>query len=314
MIKRTVVVSTPGTLLRSRQGQMELVCVDEVVARIPFEDLGFLVLESDQVQISTGALASAVEVGAATILCDAKHLPAGLLLALEGNSLQAQRLEWQIAASMPLRKQVWRRVVESKIRMQAANLPSQPAASERLYRLASETRSGDPSNREAQAARVYWKALFEGISLPAAFRRERDGPPPNGLLNYGYAILRAAVARAICLAGLHPSIGIHHENRCDSFRLADDLMEPFRPLVDRAVLGLAREGHVEVSKETKRPLLALLSQSIPWQGQSSPLLVALQRCAASLCMAIDPGAGGTAGVRAQRVELPYHRHSIDAAP
>lgn len=280
MLKRTIEVSTDGTRLFLRAKQLVIERDDEELATVPFDDLGFLVLTSHGITISSGALRACAEYNIAVITCAANFLPAGLQLSLQGNTLHAERLAAQVAASQPLRKQLWARIVAAKIRMQAANLDG--AVRDRLCAMASQLRSGDPRNLEAQAARIYWGEVFSGIALPEPFRRDPDGPAPNGLLNYGYAIARACVARALVAAGLHPALGIHHHNRYNAFCLADDLIEPFRPFVDARVRQLAAEGRLEVNKDTKRPMLELLADKLTVGAENSPLMTGVQRCANSL--------------------------------
>jgi CRISPR-associated protein Cas1 len=244
---------------------------------VPVEDIGVLILDSMTCSYTHAVLASVLEAGAVVIPCGAKHLPAGIFLP-QNNTLQTQRLALQAAAALPLRKSLWKQVVQAKIANQSAALPEGNPARGKLKALIPQVRSGDPSNVEAQAAKVYWRALFEDES----FRRDPEGDGANALLNYGYMVLRASVARAICGAGLHPSFGLHHKNRSDTFCLADDLVEPFRPLADVKAKSLAAAGRTEIDKETKTELLGLLTGEIEVGGQKGPLLVALDRLAASL--------------------------------
>jgi CRISPR-associated protein Cas1 len=187
------------------------------------------------------------------------------------------RVRDQIALAGPLRKQLWKQIVQAKIRAQAANLAAGPART-RLLELARTVKSGDPTNHEAQASRVYWSAFFESI----AFRRDRHGDGPNPLLNYGYAVLRAAIARAIVAAGLLPSLGIKHSNRANAFCLADDLIEPLRPLVDARVKRLLADGRTELDQPTKAALLELLTAETQVGDAAGPLMVNLHRMVASL--------------------------------
>jgi len=217
------------------------------------------------------------------VVCDAQHLPSGLLLPLDGNSLQTERFAAQLHAKLPLKKQLWQQTVAAKILNQALHLEHHGKSAEALRRLAKQVQSGDKGNREAQAARLYWKALFEGED----FSRDRFGAPPNNLLNYGYAILRAAVARALVSSGLLPTIGIHHTNRYNAFCLADDIMEPYRPFVDYIVFEMWQTrdktmSFFELTKEHKRILLQVLTAPTDMQGERSPLLVALSQTTASI--------------------------------
>ena len=211
------------------------------------------------------------------MICARNHLPAGLLLPLGEHTEVVWRIHDQLAAKKPLKKQLWRQLVQVKIRAQAANLAADSPVRRKLLILAREVRSGDPANVEAQAARVYWQALFG-----EAFRRNPDGDGANSLLNYGYAVLRAAVARAIVGAGLLPALGLHHANRGNAFCLADDLIEPLRPLVDARVRALAASDCVELNPKTKAVLLEILTAEVRVAEQTGPLLVALHRMVASL--------------------------------
>lgn len=281
MIKRTVEISSGPAHLALRHGQLVVRRRDQPPATVPCEDLGVLIIDEQATTITAGLLAALMKHGGTLIICDASHHPAGLLLPLVGNDLQTERLRAQVEASRPLGKRLWQQIVRAKIRMQAANLaPDQPQYN-RLLALVGDVRSGDPSNIEAQAARIYWPAL-----LGQDFRRDPDGPPPNNLLNYGYAVLRAAVARAIVAAGLHPSLGFHHRNRYNPFCLADDLMEPFRPLIDARVRHLAGMGCLQINPQSKRELLRILGEPVRVGGHSGPLMVALHRTAASYCQCL----------------------------
>jgi len=310
MIKRTIEVSSRGILLRSRDRQLVIARDEDILSRVPFDDLGVLVLSGPGAQVSTGVLRSAVAAGAAVVICGDSFLPEGLLLPLASNSLHAARLRWQVGASKPLRKQLWAAVVRAKLRNQADLLPDGSAAQRSVERIAGGVRSGDSRNAEAQAGRVYWGNLFDGYAIADGFRRRRDGPAPNGLLNYGYAIVRAAVARALCVVGLHPALGIHHSNRTNPFCLADDLIEPFRPVVDAAVVELVASDELEVTKDSKRRLLEVLTDPVELDGERSPLQVAAERTARSLASCLEqggsPGDGNAATAKeiAARLVLP----------
>lgn len=286
MLKRTIEVSTPGTQLFLRMRQLVIAREGQELGQAPIEDLGVVVLEGRQITVSTGALDALVGAGVALAICDERHNPSGLLLPVTANSLQTERFRHQLAAPLPLYKQLWCRIVRAKIAGQATLFPSEHPARIRLEALAGRVRSGDPANVEAQAARVYWSALFgeeSGFALPEPFRRSRDGGPPNNLLNYAYMALRAAVARAVVGAGLHAALGIAHHNRGNAFCLADDLMEPFRPLADARVRVLVKSGELELTPQTKRVLLTVLTDPITVAGVEGPFSVAVQRTVASLC-------------------------------
>jgi len=279
MLKRTVSISGPDTALMVHYGQIEVSRNGERIGTFPAEDVGVLIADTPTARYTHGTLVELLRHNAAVVFCDEKHLPAGMLLPVEANSVQAQRLHAQAEAKKPLLKRLWQQIIRAKIHRQAALLQELGRLEYAFLReLARKVRSGDPQNVEAQAARFYWPALFG-----REFRREREGSPPNGLLNYGYMVVRAAVARALCGAGLHPSLGLHHSNKYNAFALADDLLEPLRPVVDRAVQRLVASGQVDVDAKTKPVLLGLLADESALSGPGSgPLLVAIERYASSL--------------------------------
>lgn len=279
MIKRTVSISGYDTALASRLGQIEVTRNGQRIGSFPAEDVGVLIVDTPRATYTHGTLLELLRHGAAVVLADEKHLPAGMLLPVEANCVQAQRLRAQADAKKPVCKRLWQQIVRAKIKHQARVLEESGRLEYAFLReLARKVRSGDPHNVEAQAARFYWPALFG-----KEFRREREGDAPNGLLNYGYMVVRAAVARALCGAGLHPSLGLHHANKYNAFALADDLLEPLRPLVDRTVYGLFTRGQPDVDAKTKPVLLGLLAEETVLSGPGSgPLLVGVERYAASL--------------------------------
>jgi len=278
MIKRTIEVSGPDTRLSLRWGQ---VCVEREgrkIGQFAAEDVGVLIVDSPATQYTHATLLELVGHGAVVLLCGSDHLPAAIVTPTAGNSLQTERLAAQVNAPLPLKKRLWKQIVQAKIRNQTANLEGEDEIAGRLFELAARVRSGDPDNVEAQAARLYWPLWLPG----RVFRRKRDGEAPNNLLNYGYAVMRGAVARAIAGAGLHPSISLHHHSRYDAFCLADDLMEPLRPLVDRSVRELFLSGMDEINQDTKREILSLLLEPVEIQGKPGPLFVELEKMTASL--------------------------------
>jgi len=277
MIKRTVEISSGNMHVRLRQGQLVMEQEKKFVGSIPAEDVGLLIFDSHMASCTQSALTAAMENDAAVIVCGNDHQPVGLMLPYEGNQLHAERLRLQLDLKKPLLKRLWQQIVQAKIKRQADLLEQGSAERTRLRRLAKDVRSGDPDNHEAQAARFYWPALFG-----SGFRRSREGDAPNNLLNYGYMAVRASTARAICGAGLHPAIGIHHSHRNNTFCLADDLMEPYRPFVDKRVKELWEAGEDAISKKTKAYLLKVLTDEVIVAGQSGPLMVALGKSAASL--------------------------------
>jgi CRISPR-associated protein Cas1 len=280
VIKRTIEISGQHNNLSVSLCSLIIQRDGEEVGRVPLEDLGVLILDAADTVYTHWVLAEALAAGAVVVPCGRDHLPCGLFLP-QDNSLQTQRLAAQIAAPLPLKKRLWKQIVQAKVRHQAAALPQDSPARGRIANLITQVRSGDPTNVEAQAARIYWQALF-GPGAPG-FRRNPDAEDgPNTLLNYGYAVLRAAVARAIAGAGLHPSFGLHHHNRGNPFALADDLLEPLRPLVDRKAKALVEFGQANITPNTKRELLSLLTEEVEVADLKGPLLVALERTVASL--------------------------------
>jgi CRISPR-associated protein Cas1 len=277
MIKRYLEISSGPARLSLRDGSLLIARDGHESAAIPIEDIGILILDHPAVGYTHGALAAMMENNAAVVLCGGNHHPCGMLLPLEGNTLQAEAIAAQSRAPAALKGRIWKEVVRAKLTAQARLLARMGVESDAISRLAARVRTGDPQNIEARGAQRYWPLL-----LGRSFRRDRDGEPPNNLLNYGYMILRAAMARAICGAGLHPSLGVHHQNRYNAFALADDLMEPLRPAVDSTVRELWELNETGLSREARSSLLAVLNQEVEWNDGISPLFVAVQRYAASV--------------------------------
>lgn len=278
LIKRTVEISREPAHLTVRHAQLLLKRGDEIVGEIPCEDLGLVLVDQPQTTYTHAALVALAESDASLVVCGRNHLPLAVLLPLAQHSQVVWRINEQIAVRRPLRKQLWKQLVQAKIRGQAANLPGTSPARSKLLDYARQIRSGDPTNVEAQAARVYWANW-----LPEeTFRRDFSAGGLNALLNYGYAIVRAAIARAIVAAGLLPSLGLKHCNRSNAFCLADDLVEPLRPLVDDRARELYRRGLNELVPETKSGLLRLLADGVHLGNTNGPLMVALHRYVASL--------------------------------
>ena len=278
MIKRTVEVSSEPAHLTVRLDQLLVQRNGETVGSIPCEDIGMLVVDQPQTTYSQAALAGLARSDAVLVVCGHDHLPAALLLPLADHSRVVWRVAEQVAVSKPLRKQLWKQLVRAKIRAQAMNLSAECPARQKLLELAKKVRSGDPANVEAHAAKVYWQRWLPD----GPFHRDQDGDGVNALLNYGYAIVRAAVARALVAAGLLPALGLFHANRSNAFCLADDLMEPLRPLVDRRVRALHRRGCDQLNPKAKRGLLELLAERVRMGHERGPLMVNLHRMAASL--------------------------------
>ncbi|MBR5982485.1 MAG: type II CRISPR-associated endonuclease Cas1 [Bacteroidales bacterium] len=282
MIKKTLCFSNPAYLsLRNQQLVIQLDKSDEK-RTVPIEDIAYVLLDHQQITITHGAIAALLENNAAIITCDNRHLPTGLMLPLEGNTLQSERFKNQIEASLPLRKQLWQQTVECKIRNQAALLKKLHNCEVRnMLVWASDVRSGDSTNLEGRAAAYYWSKMFPEQE---DFSRDREGIHPNSMLNYGYAVLRAVVARALVASGLLPTLGIHHHNRYNAYCLADDIMEPYRPFVDQLVSNLIQQypEQEEITTEIKRQLLTIPTLDVTISGQRSPLMVAASQTTASL--------------------------------
>lgn len=298
MIKKTLYFGNPA-YLSLRMGQM-VIKLPEVEtdsnlsdqikkqAEItkPIEDIGVVVLDNRRITITQGLLESLLENNCAVITCDSHSLPVGLMLPLYGNSTQNERFRDQLDASQPLKKQLWQQTIKMKISNQAAALATCTGKnSPTMLRWADDVRSGDPDNVEGRAAAYYWKNLFAGIDGLEDFTRSREGEAPNNLLNYGYAILRAIVARALVSSGMLPTIGIHHHNRYNAYCLADDIMEPYRPYVDELVYSIVKDkgiNNLDLSKEIKAQLLSIPTLDVVIGGKRSPLMVAVTQTTASL--------------------------------
>lgn len=287
MIKKTLFFGNPA-YLSVKNSQLVVKRTDsetqqEVVRTVPIEDIGVVVLEDRQITITNVALDALLQNNCAVITCDEKHMPAGMLLPLEGNTIQSERFANQIEASLPLKKQLWQQTVQAKIRNQASVLKRMSGVEVGcMLAWANDVKSGDSDNLEGRAAAYYWKNIFP--SLPG-FTRDREGEMPNNLLNYGYAIVRAVIARALVASGLLPTLGIHHHNRYNAFCLADDIMEPYRPYVDEMVINIMKSDidYGELTPELKKQLLGLPVTEVIIGGQRSPLMVAASQTTTSLC-------------------------------
>ena len=257
---------------------------EEEEQTIPLADLAAVVVSHPQVSYTQAVLAGLAMAGGIFVACDEKHQPAAMLLPLVSHSLQAERFARQAALALPVRKRLWQQIVRSKLAAQARLLRERTNQDWGLPLLAGKVRSGDPQNLEAHAARIYWRALFE-----VNFRRDREAENLNRHLNYGYAVLRAIVARAVCAVGLHPALGLHHHNRYDSFCLADDLMEPFRPLVDRAVCVIRdqRGNDAAFDRDAKREIVSVLLARFDHEGESRTLFDWVSRMASSLAFVAE---------------------------
>ena len=295
MIKRTLCFTNPAYLsLKNEQlvvripqdsGQQSAISSQcyENVTTIPIEDIGVVVIDNRQITITSGVIDALLANNCALITCDGKSLPVGLMLPLCGNTTQSERFRYQIDASLPLKKQLWQQTVQAKISNQAEVLAKYTDAEVGCMQVWSkEVKSGDSDNLEGRAAAYYWKKLFGHIT---DFNRDREGVPPNNLLNYGYAILRAVVARALVSSGMLPTLGIHHHNRYNAYCLADDIMEPYRPYVDELVFNLVKERGLPedgLTREWKAELLKIPVLDVVISGKRSPLMIAVTQTTASL--------------------------------
>lgn len=288
MIKRTLYFGNPAVLSLTN-GQLVIRKPSDgdlpsgMTKTIPVEDIGVIVIDNRQITLTSGILSALLDNNAAVVTCDEKSMPVGLLLPLAGNHVQNERFRAQLDASLPLRKQLWQQTVEAKIRNQAAVLKYVSGEDVRnMLAWAGSVKSGDSDNLEGRAAAFYWRNVFPALPY---FNRGRFEESPNNLLNYGYAILRAVVARALVAAGLLPTLGIHHHNRYNAYCLADDVMEPYRPYVDRLVIDIMGEDNLSPSltKEIKTRLLGIPVLDVGINGRRSPLMLAVSQTTASLC-------------------------------
>jgi CRISPR-associated protein Cas1 len=286
MIKRTIDISEPAYLHLKHQ-QLLIDKKGENVAQISIEDLGVVILQNPAIVLTQAVIIACQKNNVVLVFCDDRHLPYSVLLPIsEGNSLHNKVLQQQMSLKLPTKKRLWQQVVKRKITEQANTLRNLDKTYKPLERLAENVKAGDPENLEAQAAQKYWKLLFGN-----EFKRDVELDGINSLLNYGYSIMRAMVARAIVGSGLHPTIGLHHRNQYNGLCLADDLMEPFRPWVDFKVYQMAQSNpQIQVNKESKIPLLNLLSESVLWDKQNMPLMVACHYMLANLKCAYEDSA------------------------
>lgn len=277
MIKKTLYFSRECSL-SMKDRQLKIHFIDDDTSRsVPIEDIGFMVIENHRITMTMPLIASLSENNVAVVFTDSHKMPVSMLMTLDGNSVQQEVFRKQIEASVPLNKNLWKQVVTAKIMNQARLLEKLGKDASSLYYYAGKVVSGDADNREGVAARRYWSELFgEG------FIRDRNGGSPNNMLNYGYSILRSAVARSLAGSGLLPSIGIFHRNRYNSFPLADDIMEPFRPFLDEIVFNIYENGETELTKDVKSYLLGVLTCDVIVGDDQKPLMVGLSSTTASL--------------------------------
>ncbi len=283
-MERIVDIATDGQHLSVHRGFLVVARDQQEVGRVPLEDVAAVIVHAHGVTWTTNLAVALAERGALMVLCGSNHAPVAVCQPLDGHHGQNARIRAQWEAGRPLAKQLWREIVIAKIRWQAAVLEAHGVSAGAFDLLARRVRSGDPDNIEAQVARRYWPLL-----MGAAFRRDRDAGGVNGLLNYGYTVMRSLVARSVVAAGLHPSIGIHHANRGNAFALADDLMEPFRPLVDAMVTQLAASGCADVTPEAKRAFARLIALDLPSDDGTTTVSMASTRLAQSIARCFEIG-------------------------
>jgi len=298
-MERIVDIATDGQHLSAYRGFLVVSKDREEVGRIPLDDVAAVIVHAHGVTWSTNLVVALAERGALMVLCGSNHAPVAVCMPLDGHHGQNARMRAQWEAGKPLAKKLWREVVVAKIRWQAAVLESRGVPADAFNMLVRRVRSGDPDNIEAQAARRYWPLL-----MGEDFRRDRAAGGVNGLLNYGYTILRSLLARSVVAAGLHPSVGIHHANRGNAFALADDLIEPFRPLVDTMAVQLTARGYLEVTPEAKRAFAGLIAVDLPGETGTTTVSGAAVRLAQSLCRCFETG-------RSSELSLPRPPSSLE---
>ena len=286
MIKRTLYFGSPAYLKTNNE---QLVFQSEETGELktlPIEDIGVMILDHQQITITQALIAKLLANNVALITCDSTHHPTGLLLNLDGNTLQSAKFQAQLEATVPLKKQLWQQTVSAKINNQAAMLESVSIGAKNLRNWAQEVKSGDGEYHEAMAAAFYWKNIFP---IFPDFKRERFGEPPNNLLNYSYAILRAIVARSIVASGMLPTLGIFHKNQYNAYCLADDIMEPYRPFADKVVWDIVRMNgsFLEMTPSMKKQLLNIPAMDVMINEEKSPLMVAVQKTTASLAKCFE---------------------------
>ncbi|WP_372426393.1 type II CRISPR-associated endonuclease Cas1 [Salinarimonas chemoclinalis] len=289
-LSRILEIATPGTRLSTALDQLVIARPGEPDVRVPIEDIGVLVVDDARASYTHAALVALLEAGATVVASGRDHLPLGLLLPLDAHHVQTERHRAQVEAGAPARKRAWQALVRAKIAQQGIVLAHFTGQDAGLAEMARRVRSGDPDNLEAQAAQRYWPRL-----LGTGFRRDREAEGANALLNYGYAVVRAATARAVVATGLIPSLGVFHKRRSNPFCLADDLVEPYRPFVDwrvRRVLGEGADPPTLDDRATRATLLSVLKETVRVGARRLPLLLALHASAASLRRALCEGTRG----------------------
>jgi CRISPR-associated protein Cas1 len=301
MIGRIVEIAEDGRHLSLHRGFMVVSAGGDEIGRVPLDDIGVVVVNGHGSTCSNNLVVELARRGAGMVLCGANHSPVAWLWPVVGHHAQALRMRAQMEATRPLGKRLWQILVRAKILQQGAVLEALGRPGAGFGLMARQVASGDPVNLEAQAARRYWPLLFGD-----EFRRDRERPGANGLLNYGYTILRSAMARAVVAAGLHPSLGIHHRNRANDMCLVDDLMEPFRPIVDLCVTRLVEAGTDAVTREAKTALAGVTAFDMRTAQGTTPLGVCLERLATSLGQSFESGKAA--------LDLPLAPLPLDLAP
>lgn len=280
MVGRVVEIETDNRHIALNRGFLTVMEKGNELGRVPLDDIAAVIVNAHGLTCSNNILIELSGRGIPVVLCGANHMPAAIVWPVDAHHVQTGRMNDQVAAGQPLKKQLWSQLVRAKILAQAATLEAVGAAHGGFYLLSRKVRSGDPDNVEAEAARRYWPLL-----MGTDFRRDKDGMGTNALLNYGYAVLRAGMARAVMAAGLHPGFGLMHSNRGNPMVLVDDLMEPFRPVVDREVHRLMQQGLSDVNRETKAVLARLMVLDLPTASGRTPMMLCAERLARSLTRA-----------------------------
>jgi CRISP-associated protein Cas1 len=284
MLKKSILLENKASL--TTKNQQLVIKTETRESSIPIEDIGFIVLDHQEIYLSIPAMNLLIDNNTSVIVCGNNHLPNGMFLNLNSHHIQQEIFRNQIEASIPLKKQLWQQTIVEKINNQGFLLAKITGNKNSFEFLASKVLSGDTTNMEGVAASQYWKSFFDYNDSQAKqlnFKRERFGDYPNNFLNYGYAILRAATARALSGSGLLNTLGIHHKSKYNAFALADDIMEPFRPLVDEKVYEIMQNyQEQELNTKIKAELLQVLTRTVYFKDEKSPLMVALQKTASSL--------------------------------
>ena len=309
MIKRTIFIGNPA-YLHLRDQQLELKYPDDEKKTIPVEDIGLLVLDHQQISLTQGLVNALIENNAAMLWCNRRHLPHGMLLPTHANHIYTEKLRTQLEASEPLKKQLWKQTIRAKILNQASNLEYFGHKGDALRRIAGKVNSGDPENMEGRAASRYWELLLH----PYGVTRGKDEGGPNSLLNYGYAILRAITARSLTASGCLTALGIHHKNKYNPYCLADDIMEPYRPIVDFHVFSyldeLNQQPPQKLEKEHKARLLQIPALDIIIRGKNSPLMVGIQNTTAGLMQCMEGIARKVPYPDIQEIHQKYPRNEV----